>query len=64
MDKLESSVTLNIKINDLELLSAINNIMQEQTISMEDFILLAIDKLAYDVDFVHKLRTLEYKPRD
>lgn len=61
MKDLKTTITLNIEINNQELLSRIDTICIELSISLEEFILYSIDKLLYDIKFVHNLRNNKYQ---
>lgn len=60
-DYIKSSITINIEMDDNELLSKIDNICNELSLSLDQFILSAINKMIYDVEFVHKLRKINKK---
>ncbi|WP_333861565.1 hypothetical protein [Clostridium sp.] len=53
MKKLNSSVTINIDIVNTELMLEINVACTELSLSLEQFITYAINKLLYDIKFVH-----------
>ncbi|EDK34938.1 Hypothetical protein CKL_2929 [Clostridium kluyveri DSM 555] len=56
MKKLNSSVTINIDIVNTELMLEINVTCTELSLSLEQFITYAINKLLYDIKFVHNLK--------
>lgn len=56
MKKLNSSVTINIDIVNTELMLEINVAFTELSLSLEQFITYAINKLLYDIKFVHNLK--------
>ncbi|APM40174.1 hypothetical protein BS101_16210 [Clostridium kluyveri] len=56
MKKLNSSVTINIDIVNTELMLEINVACTELSLSLEQFITYAINKLLYDIKFVHNLK--------
>ncbi|UZQ49592.1 hypothetical protein [Clostridium kluyveri] len=53
MKKLNSSVTINIDIVNTELMLEINVTCTELSLSLEQFITYAINKLLYDLKFVN-----------
>ncbi len=53
---LKSKVILNIEINDLDLISELNNISTELNISQEELIKASIEKLLKDIQYVRNLR--------
>lgn len=56
MKNIQSEIILNIKIEDIELISEINIISQELNISFDELLLLAIKKMLYDINLVRDLR--------
>ena len=56
MCNLKSKVILNLEINDLELVSALNRISLELNISQDKLIESAIKKLINDIEYVRQLK--------
>jgi hypothetical protein len=56
MKSLKANITLNIELSDSELMSKLNILCMEYSISLEDFITASINKLLYDIEFSRKLR--------
>lgn len=56
MDKVNSKIILNIKIEDIELISKLNIFSQELSISLNNLVLESIKKLIYDIEFIRLLR--------
>lgn len=61
MNDIKTSVTINITINNIELISEVNTICNELSLSLEQFISYSINKLIYDIHFVHYIRNIENK---
>lgn len=57
MKSLKANITLDIEISNLELMSKLNILCTEYSISLEDFITASINKLLYDIEFSRKLRS-------
>lgn len=57
MNQINSKVILNIEIEDLELISKLNILSQELSISLNELVLDSIKKLIYDIEYIRKLRT-------
>lgn len=58
MEDLKTSINLNIQFKNTDLLSQINTISMELSMTTEQFILSAINKLLYDIRFIRDLRTI------
>ncbi|CAI3543117.1 MAG: hypothetical protein ACLUC0_06190 [Clostridium neonatale] len=56
MENIEAKIILNIEIKDTRLINELNNISQELSLELKEFILYAIEKMLYDITFVRKLR--------
>ena len=56
MENIEAKIILNIEIKDTRLINELNNISQELSLELNEFILYAIEKMLYDITFVRKLR--------
>jgi hypothetical protein len=56
MNSLNTNVTLNIEFKDLELLSKLNYLTAELSISLNDFIIISLHKLISDIQFTRNLR--------
>ncbi len=56
MKATNTKVILSIAIESLDLLSQINNYSMEFSISLDDLILLALNKLSIDVDYIRSIR--------
>ena len=56
MKSMNTQLILNIEINDIDLISKLNNFSQELSISLEEIILYSLEKLIYDIEYVRKLR--------
>lgn len=56
MENMEAKIILNIEIKDTRLINELNNISQELSLELNEFILYAIEKMLYDITFVRKLR--------
>ena len=61
MEKLKASINLEVEINNTELLMKLNTVLAEQSLTLEQFILLAVNKLLYDIEFVRNLRKYQIK---
>lgn len=61
MDEIKTNLILNIEIENPDLISKINIISTELSLSLNDFILEAINKLLTDINFVRALRELSQK---
>lgn len=59
MNDIKTSVTINITIDNIELISEINTICNELSLSLEQFISYSVNKLIYDIYFVHNIRNIE-----
>lgn len=59
MKNLKANITLNIEISDPQLMSKLNILCTEYSISLEDFITSSINKLIYDIEFLRKLRNFK-----
>ena len=64
MNPLNSNVILHIEIKDLDLITKLNYLTSELSISLEDFILVALDKLINDINFVRDLRNFHLKQKE
>jgi hypothetical protein len=62
MEDLKTNITLNIEFKNTELLSQINTISMELSMTTEQFILSGINKLLHDIQFVRDLRNLNKNP--
>jgi hypothetical protein len=60
---LNSSIDIKIDITNTELMLEINTICIELSISLDQFITYAINKLLYDIKFVHNIRTIDRSER-
>lgn len=60
-DYIKSSIIINIEITDKELLSKIDTVCTELSLSLDQFMLYAINKLLYDIKLVHSLRSINNK---
>ncbi|GEM_PF-3534292 len=56
MNATNTKVILNITIEILDLLSKINDYSMEFSISLDDLILLALNKLFMNVDYIRSIR--------
>ena len=56
MENIEAKIILNIEIKDTRLTNELNNISQDLSLELKEFILYAIEKMLYDITFVRKLR--------
>lgn len=56
MKDLNSSITINVDISNTELMSEINTVCIELSLSIDQFIAYAINKLLYDIKFIHSMR--------
>lgn len=63
MKDLNSSIDIKIDITNTELMLEINTICIELSISLDQFITYAINKLLYDIKFVHNIRTIDRSER-
>ncbi|MFL0250132.1 hypothetical protein ACJDT4_06830 [Clostridium neuense] len=61
MNDIKTSVTINITINNIELISEVNTICNELSLSLEQFISYSVNKLIYDIHFVHDIRNIQNK---
>lgn len=61
MNDIKTSVTINITIDNIDLISEVNTICNELSLSLEQFISYSINKLIYDIHFVHDIRNIENK---
>ncbi|MCD2346855.1 hypothetical protein [Clostridium guangxiense] len=61
MNDIKTSITINITIDNIELISEVNTICDELSLSLEQFISYSINKLIYDIRFVHAIRNIENK---
>lgn len=59
MKDLNSSVTINVDITNTELLSEINTVCTELSLSLDQFITYSINKLLYDIKLVRSLRVID-----
>lgn len=59
MKDLNSSVDIKIDITNTELMLEINTICIELSMSLDQFITYAINKLLYDIKFVHNIRSID-----
>jgi hypothetical protein len=60
---LNSSVNIKVDITNTELLLEINTICIELSITLDQFITYAINKLLYDIKFVHNIRSIDKNER-
>lgn len=58
MEIFKTRINLNIEFKNTELLSQINTISMELSMTTEQFILNAINKLLYDIRFIRDLTTI------
>ncbi|URZ14154.1 hypothetical protein CLFE_001390 [Clostridium felsineum DSM 794] len=58
MNDIKTSVTINITINNIELISEVTTICNELSLSLEQFISYSVNKLIYDIHFVHNIRDI------
>ena len=63
MKNLNSSVNIKVDITNIELLLEINTICIELSITLDQFITYAINKLLYDIKFVHNIRSIDKNER-
>lgn len=56
MENIKAKIILNVEIRDTRLINELNNISQELSLELNEFILCAIEKMLYDITFVRKLR--------
>jgi hypothetical protein len=56
MSKLKSGIIINIEIPDLQVISDLNNICTELSITPDVFISKSIEHMLYDIQFVRSLR--------
>ncbi len=56
MNATNTKVILNITIESLDLLSKINDYSMEFSIPLDDLILLALNKLFINVDYIRSIR--------
>lgn len=56
MKDLNSSITINVDITNTELMSEINTVCTELSLSLDQFITYSINKLLYDIKLVRSLR--------
>lgn len=56
MKDIKAKIILDIEIENVELISQLNVFSQELSLSLDEIILYAIEKLIYDIKFVRKLR--------
>ncbi|MCH3965522.1 MAG: hypothetical protein LKE46_14890 [Clostridium sp.] len=63
MKNLNSSVNIKVDITNTELLLEINTICIELSITLDQFITYAINKLLYDIKFVHNIRSIDKNER-
>ena len=56
MKDLRTKITLNIELENCDLLSEINTISAELSLSLDQLVLFSINKLLSDIKFVNQLR--------
>ena len=56
MKNIKSEVILNVKIENIDIISEMNIISQELNISFDELLILSIEKILYDIKFVRDLR--------
>ena len=58
MNDIKSNLILNIEINNPELISRIDEVSTELSLTLEQFIAYSIDKLLSDIKYVRNLRVI------
>lgn len=56
MKDIKAKIILDIEIENVDLISQLNVFSQELSLSLDEIILYAIEKLIYDIKYVRKLR--------
>lgn len=56
MNELKASINLNAEINDSDLLMDLNVILAEHSMTLEQFILLSINKAIIDIKFMKDIK--------
>ncbi|WP_160690092.1 hypothetical protein [Clostridium sp. C2-6-12] len=56
MSDINTKIILNIEINDSILLNKVTNLVDELSLSMDEFVLYSTNKLIYDIECTRKLR--------
>ncbi|MDU6036931.1 MAG: hypothetical protein E6Y83_01185 [Clostridium butyricum] len=56
MKDIRSKIIINLEINNLDLISTINILSEELSITVDELIMCSIEKLIYDIEYVRRLR--------
>lgn len=56
MKEIETKIILNVEVKDIELVNNLTIITQELSLSMDEFVLYAIEKMLDDIKFIRNLR--------
>lgn len=56
MKDIRSKIIINLEINNLDLISTINILAEELSITVDELIMFSIEKLIYDIEYVRRLR--------
>ena len=56
MKTINSKIIINLEINDLDLISKLNILSQELSITIDELIMYSIEKMIYDIEYVRTLR--------
>ncbi len=56
MKTINSKIMVNLEINDFDLISKLNILSQELSITIDELIMYSIEKMIYDIEYVRRLR--------
>lgn len=56
MKTINSKIIMNLEIDNLDLISKINILSQELSITVDELIMCSIEKMIYDIEYVRRLR--------
>lgn len=56
MKTINSKIMVNVEINDFDLISKLNILSQELSITIDELIMYSIEKMIYDIEYVRRLR--------
>ena len=56
MNELKASLNLDVEINNTDLLTELNAILAEHSLTLEQFILFSINKTILDIKYMNNIR--------
>lgn len=59
MNDIKASIILKVEITNTEVYSKIGTVCTELALTLDEFMLYSINKLLYDIEFVHNIRNIQ-----